>query len=312
MRSVRRRQHGEGDGDDGPGVPVVVAPDADRGEEQEPAEGDRDEDLPAEVHQLVVAHPRERRAQPHVDVQEHERLEQEPDGSLQRARDQRDVERRVTERDRLWAAEEERDDHRAHRDRAHELGEVEQPEADARVLGVEPTDQLLLRLDEVERWTAQLGGHRDHEDDERHDRGGDDVPVGQRVLFGDDARRRQRAGGQDHRGQAQAERSLVADHLGGRPHRAEQRVLRAARPPGEHVAVDRDRRHREHEQDPDGRIGQLHSGLLAEPGDDAVAALAEVAAERDDRPDEEGRHEGEVRGEPEHRTGRPGPGGGPP
>ena len=39
---------------------------------------------------------------------------------------------------------------------------------------------------------------------------------------------------------------------------------------------------------------------VAEPRDDAVVAVAEVAAERDDRPHEERRHEGEERGEPEH------------
>ena len=55
----------------------------------------------------------------------------------------------------------------------------------------------------------------------------------------------------------QTERRLVADHLGRRPHRAEQRVLRARRPAGQHHAVDGDRRHGQQEQDADRRVGHL-------------------------------------------------------
>ena len=79
---------------------------------------------------------------------------------------------------RLRATEEQRDDDGAHRDGVHELGQEEQREADAGVLGVEAADELLLGLDEVERRPVQLGGGRDQEDDERQDAGGDEVPVG--------------------------------------------------------------------------------------------------------------------------------------
>ena len=105
---------------------------------------------------------------------------------------------------------------------------------------------------------------------------------------------------QQHGRQAEPERRLVADHLRGGPHRAEQRVLRAARPAGEHDAVDRDRRQRQHEQDADRRIGELHPRLVAEPRHDAVVAVAEVAAERDHAPHQERRDEREVRRELEH------------
>ena len=44
-------------------------------------------------------------------------------------------------------------------------------EADAGVLGVEATDELLLGLDEVERRVVGLGDRRDQEDHERDDRG---------------------------------------------------------------------------------------------------------------------------------------------
>ena len=65
------------------------------------------------------------------------------------------------------AAEEQRDRDRRHRDDVHELGEEEDREPDARVLGVEPADELLLRLDEVERRVVRLGDRGDQEDHER-------------------------------------------------------------------------------------------------------------------------------------------------
>ena len=68
------------------------------------------------------------------------------------------------------AAEEQRHRDRRHRDQVHELGEEEDAEADAGVLGVEPADELLLRLDEVERRVVRLRDRRDQEDDERDDR----------------------------------------------------------------------------------------------------------------------------------------------
>jgi hypothetical protein len=54
------------------------------------------------------------------------------------------------------------------------------------------------------------------------------------------------------------------DHLRRGPHRAEQRVLRARRPAGQHHAVDGDRRHGQDEQDADGRVGQLQVGVAPE------------------------------------------------
>ena len=59
---------------------------------------------------------------------------------------------------------------RRHRDHVHELGEEEDREADAGVLGVEAADELLLGLDEVERRVVHLGGRRDQEDHERDER----------------------------------------------------------------------------------------------------------------------------------------------
>ena len=112
------------------------------------------------------------------------------------------------------------------------------------------------------------------------------------VLRDDDAVGGQRARHEHHGGHRQAERGLVADHLRRGPHRAEQRVLRARRPAGQHDAVDRDRAHGQHEQDADRRVGHLQ---VASRGrrcvDDAVVAVGEVAADRDDGEDEERGHE---------------------
>ena len=140
-------------------------PTAERGEQHEPAERERDQQLPAEVHQLVVAQAGQRGPEPHVHVQEHAA----PSAGTRRCRraapeERRDVRRCRRCAMRLRAAEEQRDDDAAHRDRVHELGEEEQGEPDAGVLGVEAADELLLGLDEVERRAVQLGRGGDQED----------------------------------------------------------------------------------------------------------------------------------------------------
>ena len=84
-----------------------------------------------------------------------------------------------------------------------------------------------------------------------------------------------------------AERRLVGDHLRRGAHRAEQRVLRARGPAGQHHAVDRDARHGEHEQDADRRVGHLELEGVAADGDDA--------ADRHDGEDQHGRDHREVR-----------------
>ena len=83
---------------------------------------------------------------------------------------------------------------------------------------------------------------------------------------------RQRAGQQHDGDHRQPEGGLVGDHLGRRPHRAEQRVLRARRPAGEHHAVDGDRRAGEDQQHADRRVGQLQVGVVAEELDRALLA----------------------------------------
>ena len=157
----------------------------------------------------------------------------------------------------------------------------------------------------------ELGRAGDEEDDERDDAGGDDVPVGHDApawpawystmpwVVSVPALRSTAA-------TAEAQRRLVGDHLRRGPHRAEQRVLRARRPAGEHDAVDRDRRHGQHEQDADRRVGQLQVGVVAEDRDDAVVAVVEVAADRArSRTARNAGHERQERRQHEHARGRP-------
>ena len=55
---------------------------------------ERDEHLPAEVHQLVVAEPGQRGPEPDVDEQEDEQLRKNQSDALDASRDDRDVEQR--------------------------------------------------------------------------------------------------------------------------------------------------------------------------------------------------------------------------
>ena len=124
----------------------------------------------------------------------------------------------------------------------HELGEEEDREPDAGVLGVEAADELLLGLDEVERRVVGLGGGGDEEDRRtarrRWQPGSSRATIDAVLPAGDDAVRRERARLEQHADDREPERGLVADQLRRRAHRAEQRVLRARRPAGEHHAVD--------------------------------------------------------------------------
>ena len=127
---------------------------------------------------------------------------------------------------RVPAAEEQRGRERRHGRQVDVLGEEEQRELQAGVLGVEAADQLALGLGEVEGGAVGLADHRDHVDDERRQQ---DQAEPQRVLRGDDLRRRHRAGVEEDRDEREAHRDLVGDHLRARAQAAEQGVRRAAR-----------------------------------------------------------------------------------
>ena len=199
------------------------------------------------------------------------------------------------------ATEEEGDDDRRHRHDVHELGDVEEREPDRRVLGVVATDDLLLGLDEVERRPVELGRRCDEEDHERHDararRGSSStnrswtmtMPCVESVWLTSTtvATARPSAASYD---------TICADA------RTEpiSGYFEPGRPTGEHHAVHRDRRHREHQEDADRRIGDLQVGVVPEDVDDPVVAVLEDTAERHDAErDERGDHR-EQRREAEH------------
>ncbi len=200
-------------------------------------------------------------------------------------------------------AEEERGGDRRHRDDVHELGEEEDREPDAGVLGVEPADELLLGLDEVEGRVVRLGGRRDEEDHERHERA-QPVPVDARssracshaccaaIVCVESVCAWISTPRIASPNAASYDSSCAVD-----ADRPEQRVLRTRRPPGEHHAVHAETRHREDEQHPDGQLGDLQVGRVAEDRDGA--------ADRDHAEHQERRHDRQVGREPEHASGRP-------
>ena len=161
-RSDGRRRRGD---DRRSPVPVLVAADdAARSSTSTQQDRDLDQPLPAEGHQLVVAHAAaatraatrctnssastfseepEHRHDPHVDhVRRRQEAEAGPDGPPRNS---------VTTIADIVID-------------VHELGEEEDREPDAGVLGVEAADELLLGLDEVERRVVRLGGRGDEED----------------------------------------------------------------------------------------------------------------------------------------------------
>ena len=157
---------------------------AHRGRHDDPDEGARDEDLPAEPHELVVAQPGQRAAQPDEDEEEHPELQHEPQHRPPAGVEHPVPDRRQRPR-RTPPAEEQRGGDRRDGDHVHVLGEEEQRELQRGVLGVEAADELALGLGQVERRTVGLAHHRDAVDDEgrQHD---DRVPRGHLPVPADD------------------------------------------------------------------------------------------------------------------------------
>ena len=141
---------------------VVVKPSALRStrtasDQHDPDQRDRDQHLPADGHELVVADPGQRAAEPDEHEHEDQHLDEEPEHrpvAAVRPRQQRDRPRRPP------AAEEQRGGDRRDVDQVDVLGQEEQPEPHRRVLGVEAADQLALGLGQVERRPVGLADHR--------------------------------------------------------------------------------------------------------------------------------------------------------
>src|SRR6478735_6219559 len=258
---------------------------ADERDGDDPGEGDRNEELPAEAHELVVAHARQGATQPDEDEHEHPQLGGEPQQAPPAAAEHVVVDRR-DERRGLPATEEQGGGQGRDGEHVDVLAEEEHGEAHRGVLGVEATGQLALALGEVEGQAVGLADHGDDVDGEAEERR-EDVP--ERALRRDDGRGRHRPAVEEDRDEREAHGDLVADDLGGRAQATEQRVGRARAPAGEDDAVDADRCDGEHEQDGDGDVGDLQRRQVAEH--------RHRAAERDDREGDECHRRGDERRE---------------
>ena len=216
---------------------------------------ERQQDLPAEAHQLVVAQPGQRGADPDEDEDQRQDLGDHPD--------------RVEEaRARAHPAAEE-EGHGDGRDHEHlqVLGQQVGAEAHPAVLGLVALDQLGVRLGQVERRAVGLSEARDHEDQEADELGHDVPEVALRL---DDRRKRQRPGHHHDADQRQAHRHLVGDQLGGRAHRAQEAVLRPRGPAREQQAVERERAEGEEVEDADRDVDPVEADPVLDvaEGDD--------------------------------------------
>ena len=189
------------------------------------------------------------------------------------------------------AAEEQDHDQERRCDHVEELGHEEQKELDAGIFGVVATDELLLRLGEVEREPRRLGEARHHEDDEAQ-RLGKRIPHARLRLGVHDRVEPEAAGGQNDAQQPEAEGDL-GNELGARPQATEEAVFIVARPAPEKDAVDRDARQREDPQHADVEARRHEEGdRIGEAGD---PQWREDASERDRREDRQGRSQNHQR-----------------
>ena len=129
--------------------------------------GQRQQHLPAEAHQLVVAQARKRGPGP--DEQERD------DRHLGQHHERVHPPRRMDPERQQPAAEEDRRDHARHHQHVQVLGEVVGGEAPAAVLGVVAADQLGVGLGQVKGRAVGLGEAGDQEDQEA-DELGDEEP----------------------------------------------------------------------------------------------------------------------------------------
>ena len=117
----------------------------------------REQELPPERHQLVVAVARQRPAHPDVGEENRADLQQEGDPAQTVGVEQRNA---------VPAAEIQIGRDRRHRRHVDVLGLRKECEADGAVLGVVPGDQLLFGLGKIKRRAVGLGDTGDDIDDE--------------------------------------------------------------------------------------------------------------------------------------------------
>ena len=144
--------------------------------DHDPDDGHRNQDLPAETHDLVVAVARERGAEPEEQEQEEEQscsnsqwkpsLSSQPSNGIVA---QRSVRGDVAVERAQPAAEEEHRGQRRDQDHVGVFGQEEQRERDAGIFHVEAGDDFRLAFGHVERRAIGLGDARDEIDDEQRE-----------------------------------------------------------------------------------------------------------------------------------------------
>ncbi len=239
-----------------PDVPGRQQP---RAHDQQPHQGDRNEDLPAQAHDLVIPEAREGRADPDEHGHHEEGLEAQPDP----ARDEVQGRHR-----RQPAAQEHGHAQDGHEPHAGVFGQEEDREAHARVLDHVAGHDFRLAFHHVERVAVGLGHAGDQVDDEdRQQRQPVPRQEGQAgvrhralPLAQHDLREVHAARDHDDHQEAEAHRDLVAHHLGRRTQRTQEGVLRVRGPAGDDHAVHLDRGDRHDQQQAGVHVGQRHVG----------------------------------------------------
>ena len=217
-----------------------------------------------------------------------ERLDEKPGPARN---DVEKAERRDVRKRPQVAAQKERRRHRRDDDHVGVLGEEEQREAHAAVLGMEPAGQLLLRLGQIEGRAVGLGQPAD-DDQRKRQRLHEDEPGMGMALRLDDADHAERAGDQHHAHQRERHRDFVADELSRRAQAGEQRKLAVRGVARQDDPVDADRGDADDIQQADIDIGDVERDLVAEQID--------RGPERNDRVDNQRRHHRDDRRGGEH------------
>ena len=235
------------------------------GGDDDPAERHRQEHLPAQPHQLVVAVAGQRSLGPAEDEQQEHDLEAEPHEARHPG------EGRVRDR-RHPAAQEQDGAHRRQQDHVGVFAEEEQREGHRRIFGLEALDELGFRHRQVERRAVGLGQRR-HEEDHEHRQQRQPEP------FEEPARTRaittwvrlSEPTHEQHRDQHEADRNFVGHHLRRRAQHAQEGIFRVRRPAGDDDAVNAERGNGEEVEDADIDVGddQPSSKGIDSPGDQA-------------------------------------------
>src|SRR5580700_4188416 len=192
-------------------------------------DGDGDEKLPAEAHELVVAEARKRAAHPDIEKEEAEDFGDEPEDREDRRED--GTRENVTEERSEGAgpaAEEKQRGDAADGDHVGVFRHEEHGELHGAVLGVITGGELAFGFGQIEGRAVGLreGGHEIDEEGDKLE-AAEEVPREESVrrLDVNDVAEAERSGAQNDANERQAESELVADDLGRSAQRAKQRVL---------------------------------------------------------------------------------------